>query len=100
MRRIIYLTKEGALAFRSNFYIKESQKEQSLQTAYLIQEKELRQKKYWIFVEIAKYIMGGIVGALIALGVKHIDKSMESKAGNSTTIKRDTATAYTKKDTL
>lgn len=55
-------------------------------------------QNFWI-VEIGKYIMGGIIGALIALGIKRIDKSGESKSGSNTIQPTKQESAYTKKDT-
>jgi hypothetical protein len=57
---------------------------------YLIQEKELWLKRNFWRVEMAKYIMGGIIGALIALGVKQIGKSPVSTIENTTPMPRDT----------
>ncbi len=99
MSRIIYLENAGALAYRNNFYLKESERELSLQRGYAIQEKELWLKKYFWCVEIGKYVMGGIIGAAIALGIKQIGKSRELKSENNKKTQADTATSYTKKDT-
>ncbi len=65
--RRISLTQEGAFAFRDGHYLNEAQKKISIEKQYKIQKLELWQKQYWYFVELAKYIIGGIVGSLITL---------------------------------
>ncbi len=65
--RRISLTQEGAFAFRDGHYLNEALKKISIEKQYKIQKLELWQKKYWIFVELSKYIIGGIVGSFITL---------------------------------
>jgi hypothetical protein len=80
--RQVSLTHEGGLAYRSKYYIKEAQAELSLERQYEIQRMELWQKKYWVGVEIAKYVVGGVIGALIALALTPSNKSAELKEEN------------------
>ncbi len=70
--RKITLLHKGAIDYRNNFYIKELEKEVSIKRAYEIQKKEHWQRKYWILVEIAKYIIGGIIGSAITLMVANM----------------------------
>lgn len=93
--RQISLTHDGALAYRSKFYIKEAQAELSLERQYEIQKRELWQKKNWIWVEIAKYIVGGLIGALIALALTPSNKSMGSKQENKQIVPTDAHTIPT-----
>ncbi|OSZ79710.1 hypothetical protein CAP36_00125 [Chitinophagaceae bacterium IBVUCB2] len=93
MKRVVYLKNEGALAFRNNYYLKEAEIELSIARSYEIQKRDLWLKKYWIGVEISKYVMGGIVGALIALGLARLNKSKESKSENTTTKQGDTVSS-------
>lgn len=65
--RRISLTQKGAFAFRDGHYLNEALKKISIEKQYKIQKLELWQKKYWIFVELSKYIIGGIVGSFITL---------------------------------
>lgn len=94
--RKITLTKKGAIDYRDMFYLKEQQKNNSILINYDIQKKDRWLKKYWYLVEIAKYIMGGIIGAAITLAVVRINKSPESKSGNNKMTQEDTGISYTK----
>lgn len=99
-KRVIYLTNEGAIAYRTNYYIKEAEKELSVIRSYQIQKRDLWLKKRWLLVEAAKYIMGGIIGALIALGASQIRKSPQPTQQESQLPKTNKDSAYTKKDTF
>lgn len=66
-KREIFITDKGAIDFRTHFYLKEYDKIMSIERSYEIQKRDRWQKKYWYLVELAKYIVGGIVGAAIAL---------------------------------
>ena len=68
------LRRKGAIDFRNEFYIKEAENALSVRTALKIQRLDHWQKKNWLFVEIAKYVMGGIIGAAITLAVTQIGK--------------------------
>lgn len=61
----IFITLKGAIDFRAKYYWKEFDKIMSIERTYSIQKKEWWQKKYWILVELSKYIIGGIIGAAI-----------------------------------
>ena len=100
MKRVIYLKHAGALAFRNNFYIKEAEKESAIVRGQEIQKRDLWLKKNFWYIEAAKYIMGGIIGALITLGASRIGKSQESKSENNSTPPATPETSYTKKDSV
>jgi hypothetical protein len=99
MKREIFLTGKGAIDYRTGFYLKELDKELSAKRGYEIQKRDLWLKKYWILVEISKYVIGGIIGASIALAVAEIRKSPEQKLEKSDTPKEDAVSSYTERNT-
>jgi hypothetical protein len=81
--RKIRLTQKGIIGYRTQFYLKEAERELSVFRGYEIQKKDRWLKKYWLFVEISKYVVGGIVGALIAFGVSRFRNSTDAKTETS-----------------
>jgi hypothetical protein len=70
--RKITLLLKGAIDFRNRYYLKEKEKENSIEIAFEIQKRDRWLKKYWYAIEIAKYIMGGVIGASIALIISRL----------------------------
>ncbi|WP_276501941.1 hypothetical protein [Terrimonas pollutisoli] len=96
MKREVRLTNKGAIDYRMGFYLKEAGKELSIMRGYEIQKRDLWLKKYWWCVEAAKYIMGGIIGAAIAIAISRIRKSPDTKTGKLEAPIQDTVSPYTK----
>jgi hypothetical protein len=72
--RTVSIKDKGIIDYRNDFYIKKAALELSVYRQYEIQKRDLWLKKYWIIVEIAKYVLGGVIGALIALAATRIGK--------------------------
>jgi hypothetical protein len=72
--RSIVLTDKGAIDYRLGYYLNEKEKQDSIIRSYEIQRRDKWLKKNWYIVEILKYIMGGIIGAAIALAITQIHK--------------------------
>lgn len=73
-KREVRLTNKGAIDYRMRFYLKEAEKDLAINRGYLIQKRDLWLKKYWWYVEAAKYIIGGVIGATIAFALAQISK--------------------------
>lgn len=61
----IYITPKGAIDFRTKYYWKEYDKIMSIERNYEIQKMDRWQKKFWIFVNLSKYIIAATIGAAI-----------------------------------
>ena len=65
--RIITLTAKGVIAYRNKQYLKEYESEELRTLSHKISKIEYRQKRYGFWYDILKFIIGGIIGALITL---------------------------------
>ena len=71
--REISLTQKGALAFRNNYYIKEKELSDLEDIKGKISRLDLNQKRYAIFYDVLKVLIGIIIGALATWLPKLLD---------------------------